>query len=159
QAAMIVGAQRLGAIPVLIDAGEPPRRLESMLSDAGAALTATVAIAAPTDADADAIAPIDAFDDDVACIVYRSGPHGRPVDVPLSHRMLARSALAGAIRIEPSDRVAWHSCVALDACLNELFGSLGVGATIAGFDPRYTPLQFARALRDREITVLFVGSD
>jgi amino acid adenylation domain-containing protein len=160
RAAAIVGAQRLGAICVALDGGEPPRRLEQMLADAQARLVVTIDAAGAEAADGACSEPAyaAASDDDVACVVYRSGRQGHPSAVPLSHRMLSRSRLAGDIRIEPSDRVAWHGRFAADAGLTELFGALSAGATIVAFNPGLTPLQYARELRDRGITILFASA-
>ncbi len=155
-AAAIIATLRLGANCVLLDADEPPQRLGKMLSVAQARLTLTDG-ANLTDQVGDCVR-LPACDSG-SCIVYRSGPDGNPVGMQLSQRMLSLSKLATTIRIESSDRVAWCSGFARDASFNELFGSLCAGAAIAAFSQPLTPLQFARSLRDHEITILFVSCE
>jgi amino acid adenylation domain-containing protein len=149
QATAIIGALRLGAICVPLDSDEPPPRLAQMLADVQARPVITSKASQPKQTDDEAPA--------TACLVYRSGSDGHPVGIQLTQYMLCRSKLASNIRIKSSDRVAWHSGFAKDAGINELFGSLSAGASIVTFHNPQTPLQFARTLREHEITVLFVS--
>ncbi len=158
QAAAMVGAQHLGAVCVPLDAAEPQRRLASMLADADAKAVLDPSREAMRDGGHEPAA-VAAGVDDPACIVYRSGPHGQPVGVALSHGQLSRSRLSGPVRIEASDRVAWHASFARDAGIHELFGALAAGATVVGLDGRLAPIKFARALRDQAVTVCFATPD
>jgi len=153
QVVAILGAMRLGAICAVIDPDEPPQRLAQILADTRADLVIRQ-MTLPGEREE---STLPSLPQPGACMVYRSSVQGTSAAVELSQRMLSRARLVSELEIQPSDRVAWHSGFSRDFALNELFGSLYSGASIAALPNLSTPLQFARALRDHGITVLFVS--
>ena len=95
----------------------------------------------------------------LAYIMYTSGSTGQPKGVAVPHRAVARLVLnTNYIGLDHSDRVAQVSNISFDAATFELWGALLNGATVVGItkDVALSPKDFARELRDQNITAMFL---
>ena len=118
------------------------------------------------DSDGDAIARMDhdnvqsgATADSLAYAMYTSGSTGKPKGVLVPHRAIARLVCApDYVELRPSDRVAQASNPTFDAATFEVWGALINGARLVMIpqDVLLSPLSFAREIRERGITVLFL---
>ncbi|MCW7539441.1 amino acid adenylation domain-containing protein [Aquabacterium sp. A7-Y] len=134
-----------GAAYLPLDPEGPPVRLQAMLDDARPVLavcdTSTAALLhgrlpvlrvegdrSPREAAETCRAVVDA----PAYVLYTSGTTGRPRGVVVGHRALAHF-VAGATRVyglSPADRVLQFAPLHFDASVEEIFGTLSVGATL-----------------------------
>jgi amino acid adenylation domain-containing protein len=137
-------------------------RNEAVLRRSGAALKNVVRI----DLDRDAIAArpvttpaVVAGSEDLAYIIYTSGSTGRPKGVAVPHRGITRLVLnTNYVTFAPDDRIAQASTSSFDAATMEFWGALLTGAALVGInrDVALAPREFAREIRDRRITVMFL---
>ncbi|CAN5785504.1 hypothetical protein BH20GEM1_BH20GEM1_01400 [soil metagenome] len=96
---------------------------------------------------------------DTAYIMYTSGTSGEPKGVVVSHRAILRLVSnSDYVRLGPGDVVAHVSNPAFDAATFEVWGPLLTGARLVVLDREtvFSPRRFARALRDHEVTTLFL---
>jgi amino acid adenylation domain-containing protein/FkbH-like protein len=97
--------------------------------------------------------------DDLAYLMYTSGSTGQPKGVAVPHRGIIRLVRnTNYIRFEASDRVAHVSNVSFDAATFEMWGALLNGAklVVIGSDILLSPADFARELKQRKITAMFL---
>ena len=95
----------------------------------------------------------------IAYIMYTSGSSGEPKGVAVPHRAIVRLVLeTNYIRITAEDRIAQASNTSFDAATFEIWGALLNGARLVGVatDVALSPQDFARALREEEISILFL---
>ncbi|MBV8416100.1 MAG: amino acid adenylation domain-containing protein, partial [Verrucomicrobia bacterium] len=95
----------------------------------------------------------------LAYIIYTSGSTGEPKGIEITHRAVLRLIRnTNYIDIRSDDRIALASNFAFDAATFELWGALLNGARIVGVqrDVALDPDRFARLLRDRGVTTLFL---
>lgn len=95
----------------------------------------------------------------LAYIIYTSGSTGLPKGVAIDHRSIVRLVKnTDYVRLGPDDRVAQASTATFDAATFEIWGALLNGGTLVGISKEMSlsPTLFARALRERGITVLFL---
>jgi amino acid adenylation domain-containing protein len=97
--------------------------------------------------------------DALAYVIYTSGSSGKPKGVAVPHRGITRLVLnTDYVKITPGDHVAQASNASFDAATFEIWGALLNGARLEGMSREITlsPEDFARALRVKRITTLFV---
>ncbi|MGH7570898.1 MAG: amino acid adenylation domain-containing protein [Gemmatimonadota bacterium] len=96
---------------------------------------------------------------DTACIMYTSGSSGEPKGVAVPHRAILRLVSnTDYVQLGPGDVVAHVSNPAFDAATFEVWGPLLTGARLVVLDRQtvLSPCRLARALRDHEVTTLFL---
>lgn len=152
----VLASVRAGAAYVPIDAEVPAERLAWSLRDADVGLVLTQRAVAARHAwpaglhticldevedahprpETDTPADLDATDD-VAYVIYTSGSTGRPKGVVMSHRAAANTIQAVVERwnIGARDRVLGLSSLSFDLSVFDVFGTLGVGATLVLPEP------------------------
>jgi amino acid adenylation domain-containing protein len=99
--------------------------------------------------------------DNLAYVMYTSGSTGKPKGVSITHRAISRLVInSNYMRLGPSDRVAQVSNSSFDAATFEVWGALLNGArlVIITGDISLSPRQFARQVRDRQISAMFLTS-
>ncbi len=169
QVVALLAILRTGAAYVPLDPGLPQARSDAMLQaiapvpllvTAGAAGTREGEPPAVrveetthrTEADGD-----DARPDAAAYVMFTSGTTGVPKGVVVPHRAIANRVQWSQSRypLTPEDRVLHSASFGFDIAAWELFGPLGVGATVVM--PREgeqgDPAALVRLLRERRITV------
>ncbi|MEA3187678.1 MAG: hypothetical protein QOD99_1508 [Chthoniobacter sp.] len=163
---------KAGGAYLPIEVASPPARIAFMLADAGAPLTLTqrgLAGSLPTDANA-LVLDSQSFDDgnatapnsgataeNLAYVMFTSGSTGQPKGVAIPQRAVSRLVLrTNYIEFKPDDIVAQASNVAFDAATLEIWGALLNGAQLTGISTALAPRDFARELRERGITTLFL---
>ncbi|HYX26130.1 MAG TPA: MupA/Atu3671 family FMN-dependent luciferase-like monooxygenase, partial [Thermoanaerobaculia bacterium] len=166
---------KAGGAYVPLDPGFPEDRIERLLAGSGAVVVVTggeerrdlagcavrtfnaslVRTAHPASSDLEAkVTP-----DSLAYVTYTSGSTGEPKGVAIPHRAVVRLVReADYARLREDDRVAHLSHVAFDAATFEVWGPLlnGGRVVILDRDTALAPARLAAALRDREVTVLFL---
>jgi amino acid adenylation domain-containing protein len=173
----LLGILKAGGAYLPLDPGYPPERLAYMLSDARAQVLVTQAHlvgqlpehdarVVRLDADGEAIerhpAAVPASrtnPDNLAYVIYTSGSTGRPKGIAVPHHAIARLVLrTDYVKLGPPDRLAHLSSPSFDATTFELWGALLNGSTVVVInrDTVLSPHAFADALRNRQITTLFV---
>ena len=103
--------------------------------------------------------PVASSPESLAYIMFTSGSTGTPKGVCVPHRAVARLVLnTNYISIDSTDRIAQVSNPAFDAATFEIWGALLNGAQLVGIthDIALSPRDFARELRERKITTLFL---
>lgn len=156
-----------GAAYVPIDPASPPRRIEQLVNDIGAAaIVAADAIEHPGvpvlrvgDASV-ASAPIDLPADldptALAYVIYTSGSTGQPKGVALDHRGPINTILDvnDAFGIVAEDVIFGVSSLSFDLSVYDIFGSAMAGATLVLPDPAdHTPHAWLATMLERRVTV------
>ncbi|ACS86837.1 non-ribosomal peptide synthetase [Musicola paradisiaca] len=142
---------KAGGTYLALDTRHPPKRLESIMAEAGAAVMITrrasywpgverqIATCIMLDEQAALISQcaktppkVSIPLDNLAYLVYTSGSTGKPKGVMLSHRGLSNLALhqSHAFHISASSRVLQFASIAFDASVSEIFTTLYRGATL-----------------------------
>ncbi|HWD93513.1 MAG TPA: amino acid adenylation domain-containing protein [Verrucomicrobiae bacterium] len=176
---MIVGMLAIlkaGGAYVPIEARYPRERLAFMLADAGTPVLLTQQrllsrLPKPAnplclDSDWELIAResqqnlgLPLAPENLAYVIYTSGSTGTPKGVAVPHRAVNRLVLnTNYIQFSPNDRVAQVSTASFDAATFEIWGALLNGATLVGItrDVTLSPRDFARELRDQNISAMFL---
>jgi amino acid adenylation domain-containing protein len=173
----LLGILKCGGFYVPLDPSYPDERLDFLVRDSGGSLLLTeeslrrrIPSAATrvvfVDLDRERIdrespmPPAAAHDSaSLAYVIYTSGSTGEPKGVAVSHRAIRRLVVEpDYIRLTGSDRVAQASNFSFDAATFEIWGALANGARLSGISKEVAlaPADFARELRERGITVLFL---
>jgi amino acid adenylation domain-containing protein len=103
--------------------------------------------------------PNRALAESLAYVIYTSGSTGQPKGVPVPHRGIVRLVKnTNYIEIFESDRIAQASNASFDAATFEIWGALLNGGRVVGIskDTALSPNDFARQLREQNITTLFL---
>lgn len=181
QIAVMLGILNAGADCLPLDASEPPLRLKSILRDSNPRLLITNhALKASVQDFPDNVLCIEdvqqqleesqytklpaecaeVYPNQLALILYRSSPTGRPEAVRLSYLFLSELAARARLQMLPSDQVAYTSSPWQQSWLLEVFAPLSVGATVVVLpdSSSLSPRKFASLLRDSNITVLSTHS-
>jgi amino acid adenylation domain-containing protein/FkbH-like protein len=173
----LAGILKAGGAYVPLDPGYPKPRLAFMLQDAKAPVLLTqrklldrlprnAAHTICLDSDWELIAH-ESRDDlpnvtgpqSLAYIIYTSGSTGQPKGVAVPHRAVIRLVLnTNYVQVSRSDCIAQASNASFDAATFEIWGALLNGATLIGIarDLALSPKDFARELRERKVSVLFL---
>jgi amino acid adenylation domain-containing protein len=96
---------------------------------------------------------------DVAYVMFTSGSTGRPKGVAVPHRAINRLVInADYVAFDETVRMAHVSNVAFDAATFEIWGALLNGGKLINIEKEIviSPQDFARELRNREITTMFL---
>jgi len=152
---------KAGHAYVPLDIEWPAARRETIVSDAGIALTLGAGDLAALDDES--AAPLDRDPADPggapAYVIYTSGSTGAPKGVEVPHRAIARLVRdTDYLEVVASDVVANAAHPAFDATTFEVFGALANGARLVVI-PRLTalaPRALAQALRANDVSVLFL---
>ncbi|MEW5929719.1 MAG: amino acid adenylation domain-containing protein, partial [Gemmatimonadota bacterium] len=177
-AAALLGVLKAGGAYVPLDPSHPTERMREILADSGAALVLTHGGAGarlPAGAEAlrlddpetaariaalpDAAPPVPSDPAQLAYVVYTSGSTGRPKGVAVSHASVVRLVRGtDYLPFGPAERIAQVSNLAFDAATFELWGALLNGGALVVIERGVTlaPAEFAAALREHEVGVLFV---
>nr|WP_318646575.1 non-ribosomal peptide synthetase [Pseudomonas sp. Pdm06] len=163
---------KCAAVYVPLDHHAPEERQRFMLQDSAAVLVLTTRDRAlPEDMprlDLDTLQLIQAArpavfpgqtSDTPAYIMYTSGSTGHPKGVIVPHLAIGRLAINnGYADFGVQDRVAFASNPAFDASTMEVWGALLNGGRVVIIDHEtlLSPTQFAQALTEAEVSVLFV---
>ena len=94
-----------------------------------------------------------------AYVIYTSGSTGQPKGVVVPHRAVTRLVInTDYCRPGPGDVVALASTFSFDASTFEIWGALLNGARLAPIDAdtMLNPAALAKALRDHQVTTLFI---
>ncbi|MDH3637082.1 MAG: amino acid adenylation domain-containing protein, partial [Gammaproteobacteria bacterium] len=172
-----VAVIKIGAVYVPLDLEYPEDRLKFIIEDVDARLVVTssdlagrLPHASVTAICLDRVAQdlvneavqrptSDARPDAVAYVIYTSGSTGTPKGVAVGHRAIARLVLnTDYVQLDKNERIAHISNFAFDAATFELWGALLNGArlVIIDRDVVLSAEEFARELRGKEITTLFL---
>ena len=179
---MIVGLLAIlkaGGAYVPLDPGYPKERLAYIVKDSGPAMVlAMPATAAAASSIAGDLRVVDLADDDpwrrhgrhadddpaqvllqhVAYVIYTSGSTGVPKGVQVTHGNLASyvEAAIGAYALRPSDRVLQFSSLNFDLSVEEIFATLGGGATLvlAPWSRLPSIAEFHRTVERAQLTML-----
>jgi len=98
---------------------------------------------------------------DLAYVMYTSGSTGQPKGVKVRHRGVTRLVLnTNYVQLGPTDRVGQISNISFDAATFEIWGAVLNGAQLVGItsEVAISPKEFARELKDRGITTIFLTS-
>jgi amino acid adenylation domain-containing protein len=173
----MLGILKAGGAYVPLDPEYPKERLAFMLEDTRAPVLLTQerlvgglpecgAEVVCLDADAEAIAveseanlSVPGMPDDLAYVIYTSGSTGRPKGIGIPHRAISRLVLnTDYVDLDASDRIAQASNCSFDAATFEIWGALLHGGRLVGIgkDVMLMPRDFAAALREHEISVVFL---
>jgi amino acid adenylation domain-containing protein/FkbH-like protein len=97
--------------------------------------------------------------ENLAYVMYTSGSTGQPKGVAVPHRAVVRLVRnTNYIQFRPTDRVAQVSNASFDAATFEIWGALLNGGRLVGISNEIvlSPKDFAHALREQEISVMFL---
>jgi len=168
---------RAGAAYVLVDPGHPLERRRLIVRDCAArAVVATAAYTADHEDQGPVTIPLDTLaahldglpadtpdfapdPEDTAYVCYTSGTTGTPKGAVIPHRaVLDLVGSTDYVKLTPGDRVAQAANPAFDAVTFEIWAPLVAGARLVGLpkDVVVDPLAFERAVRDHELTVMFL---
>ncbi|MGK7948456.1 MAG: amino acid adenylation domain-containing protein [Xenococcaceae cyanobacterium] len=173
----LLGILKAGGAYVPIDPVYPQERLAFMLCDAGVEVLLTQeklvsklpksnAQLVCFDTDGEAISRQSEKNlisqiksENLAYIIYTSGSTGKPKGVAVSHRAIARLLFnTNYIQIDSSDKFAQVANTSFDAATFEIWGALLHGAklVIIKRDVVFSPQNFAKCIREQEISILFL---
>jgi amino acid adenylation domain-containing protein len=171
----MVAILRTGAAYVPLDPGYPDDRLLFMVRDAGITVVVTddrcpavvrgaVAQVLHVDEEeagehSDTSHARTPAPSDAAYVMYTSGSTGQPKGVVVPHRAIVRLVRdTDYVEFLPTDRVAFAASPSFDAATFEVWGALLNGATLVTLDRAtvLSPVDLARAIKDRGLTVLFL---
>lgn len=156
-----------GAAYVPIDPASPPRRIDQLVNDVGAAAIvaadtiahASVPVLRVSDDTSAAIhvdLPIDLDPSALAYVIYTSGSTGQPKGVALDHRGPINTILDvnNAFGIVAEDVLFGVSSLSFDLSVYDIFGAAMAGATLVLPDPSdHTPHAWLAAMIERQVTV------
>ena len=161
-----------GAAYVPIDPASPPRRIDQLVNDIGAAaIVAAEAIEHPSvpvlrvgdDAASSTSAasarthlPADLDPSALAYVIYTSGSTGQPKGVALDHRGPINTILDvnDAFGIVAEDVIFGVSSLSFDLSVYDIFGSAMAGATLVLPDPvDHSPHAWLATMVERQVTV------
>ena len=173
-AAAVLGIVQAGCAYVPLDTTYPDDRLQFMIADTGMRLALAetqlfdrlpasvhpLPLAEVSDPQpAIARAESDKSVEDAAYVMYTSGSTGQPKGVVVPHRAVTRLVVnTDYCPLGPGDVVALASTFSFDASTFEMWGALLNGARLAPIDTdtMLSPLALANALRDQQVTTLFI---
>ncbi|HET9284850.1 MAG TPA: AMP-binding protein [Candidatus Angelobacter sp.] len=170
----VLGVLQAGAVVVWLDPLEPEARLRFMVEDSGLRFVVTEEqYAMPLtgvrtiyiDKSKDEIeqesqlpVPVDLKEDDLACILYRSSPQGRPEGVLISHRALWAGGWGREWNACTDERVGLSVDFNHDMTCFEVFRILASGACIVHVDQSLPPRKLAGLLREQQVTVWWTSA-
>ncbi len=176
--AALLGIVTAGGAYVPLDPSNPTERLRQVFSDAGVELVLThTAAGAQLPGEVDTLrlddpavaaelaglpesAPAVAADPaQLAYVVYTSGSTGLPKGVAVGHRSVVRLVRETRyVPFGPAERIAQVSNLAFDAAVFEIWGALlnGGSLEVVEREVMLSPADFAAALRERQVSVLFL---
>ncbi|MBA3258986.1 MAG: AMP-binding protein, partial [Gemmatimonadales bacterium] len=175
----VLAVLKAGGAYVPLDPSYPPDRLAFMLADAeiGVLVTQTRLLGTfpvgkteviCVDREQDRAEIAGESDEDpepgagplhLAYVIYTSGSTGQPKGVAVPHRSVIRLVCnTDYVRLTPAEVVVQVSNASFDAATFELWGALlhGAGLVIIDRDVTLSPPDFAAALRDHQITAMFL---
>jgi arthrofactin-type cyclic lipopeptide synthetase C len=162
---------KAGAAYVPVDPSHPAERIAFMVADSGSPVVLsrageTVPSLAVDRIDIDALPEGDESNpglslgsETLAYVMYTSGSTGEPKGVMVPHRAITRLVLNnGYADFNASDAVAFAANPAFDATTMEVWGPLLNGGRIVVIsqDVLLDPARFGRALREQEVSVLWL---
>nr|WP_057947093.1 non-ribosomal peptide synthetase [Lysobacter enzymogenes] len=174
QTVAVYAALLAGAAYVPIDPAWPPRRIDQLVADIGAAAVlgaddgerhgvpvigvrdAAAASAAAAVACAGIDLPADLDPSALAYVIYTSGSTGQPKGVALDHRGPVNTILDvnDAFGIVAEDVLFGVSSLSFDLSVYDLFGAAMAGATLVLPDPAdHSPHAWLAAMLERQVTV------
>jgi L-cysteine---[L-cysteinyl-carrier protein] ligase PchF len=171
QVAAAYGVLLAGGAYLPAGAGLPAHRRQAILADGEATTVITTArLAADLDwADGTVLVPVDQLDDlptpqmstaepsDLAYVLFTSGSTGRPKGVMIEHRSALNTVhdISERFGVTREDRVFGLAELSFDLSVYDLFGALGVGATLVLPDPDQAgePAHWADLMRSHGVTV------
>lgn len=161
----MLGVVKAGGIYLAISRVYPAERVAWMLEDS----RARVVLRSPAELEAPALWGSASAEligergptrpEDVAALIYTSGSTGRPKGVELTHRGIVELLIeANFLDIAPGDVWAQVANISFDGSIVEIFGALLHGARLELLDrdELFDPQNFARRLRERRVTSLFL---
>ncbi|MET0395723.1 MAG: condensation domain-containing protein, partial [Longimicrobiaceae bacterium] len=174
----MLGILMAGGAYVPLAPSNPAERLHEVFADAGVSLVLTNAAAGaqlPGEVeslwldDAQTVAALAALPDtapeveshpgQLAYVIYTSGSTGRPKGVAVAHASIVRLVReTNYVPFGPEERIAHASNLAFDAATFEIWGALLNGGSLAVIERELalSPADFAAALREREVSALFL---
>ena len=177
-AVAVLAVLQSGAVFVPLEPGEPVPRRAFILEDAGVSLILTEkALHADwaefqlpllcVDDERQESEPeiIDRPDthlaaDDIACLLYRSSPSGRPQGILITECGLRSGAFNGESAIHGADRVALHLGFSRETGCIAAFAVLAAGARVVHIpvDPPQALHEVATLLRRHAVTIMFAST-
>lgn len=170
---------KAGAVFVPLDVEEAPERLSYILADSG--ISAIIADAKgneriPARPELHRLLPDDASEKpdhlqvekseqesqmhSVACVLYRSGPSGRPEGVLVPQRALLGSVFDSHVNYSGQDRIAQSIRLTHDVAGLHVFAALACGSCVVDLSrkPPLSPREMAKLLRDESVTVILASA-
>jgi amino acid adenylation domain-containing protein len=98
--------------------------------------------------------------DDLAGLLYRSGPSGRPEGLLFCHRALVPAAFDSELAFKAADRIAQTVTLSHETTCFELFATLAAGACIVEISSQLlsAPRKLANLFRDGAVTVVVASA-
>lgn len=171
----MVGTLKAGCAFIPIDVQQPPRRMQALIQQAQAgavlytnsweaswgdpipAVQLETLMPAPDDAAGVSLPEVGA--ESPAYVMYTSGSTGTPKGVVIPHRAIVRLVMGtDYVSLTDADVVAHVSNIAFDATTFEIWGALLHGGRVAILpnEVLLSPPRFATALREQQISILFL---
>ncbi|WP_338662894.1 amino acid adenylation domain-containing protein [Pararoseomonas sp. SCSIO 73927] len=159
----LLGTMRAGAAYLPLDPAHPAERLARILASAGprialapAALSAEVAVLAPSEWPQDGAAPAGPSPEDAAYAIYTSGSTGEPKGAVIGHRAIVNRLewMRQHYGFTAGDRILQKTPATFDVSVWEFFLPLIAGATLVLAPPgaHRDPAAIARLIREEAIT-------